>query len=345
MNYKRADFINRVDKAIADYMDGDTQSAASERYGIAASTIGRHMRQRGLKLSREELRARRQQAGKTTQRLYRDRVLHNSPCPAGCTCGKHKPNTNNLKNPVILGRKNCSKCYRWRSILDFYVRDRDEDDNPLGFQTTCKICTGEITRRNQGIRRRGKPYQKRKPPLSEEERRAKRRELHRWKMENVPGYAEDRREYHRIYAEGKRREAGVPRRDAMIEKRNVGGAKGDPKLPLVPFQQWIKERSAHYARVEGIEARGEEVAGIGHLAYLCGVSERLLRRHINGYEIDRDGRRREITHVALSTVDKCLTNEGTTLIWELYPGNDDSSYVLDTDDLDLELAGELILAA
>lgn len=341
MTDKQQDFQQRVDQAIEEFIGGANRATVTAKYGISNATLHRHMRKKGLRLSPEELRVRRHQAGKTTQELHRRRIIRNEPCPYGCTCQKHKPNKNNLKHPIIAGRKNCARCTRWRSILDFFVRDRDANGNPLGWQNICKSCMAEQTRINQGIRRRGRPYEKRKPGLTQEQRREHRRQLHAHKMATDPAYAENRREYARIYAEGKRREAGIPRRDAMIANRKIGGKQNDPKLPIDPFVEWIRERADFYARSECLEAKSGTVIGIGLLANICGIAERSLHRFVSGYEIDKNGKRREICEVPLSTVDECLTNEGTTLIWELYPDEGESDYNADIYSLDLDMDFEM----
>jgi hypothetical protein len=103
----------------------------------------------------------------------------------------------------------------------------------------------------------------------------------------------------------------------------------DPVLPVSPFRDWIIQRSEAFAKQEyladGIssirQVSLEDVSrrGLGLLAKECRVSERTLRRYVEGFEKRKTGTIRDIEYVPLQTVDKCLLNEGTTLLWELYP--------------------------
>lgn len=105
---------------------------------------------------------------------------------------------------------------------------------------------------------------------------------------------------------------------------------GDPVLPITPFRDWIIQRSATFARQEcfadGISSPRHQVSleevsrrGLGLLAKECRISERTLRRYVEGFEKRKSGTIRDIEYVPLQTVDKCLSNEGTTFLWELYP--------------------------
>jgi hypothetical protein len=103
---------------------------------------------------------------------------------------------------------------------------------------------------------------------------------------------------------------------------------GEPRLAISPFRDWIIQRSAAFARRkclgDGVpvrEASSTEVSytGLCILAEECRISERTLRRYVEGFERRKTGSIRDITDVPLQTVDKCLSNEGTTLLWELYP--------------------------
>jgi hypothetical protein len=103
----------------------------------------------------------------------------------------------------------------------------------------------------------------------------------------------------------------------------------DPLLAISPFRDWIIERSTTFARQESFadgissirEVSLENVSrrGLGLLAKECRVSERTLRRYVEGFEKRKSGTIRDIEHVPLQTVDKCLSNEGSTFLWELYP--------------------------
>jgi hypothetical protein len=116
-----------------------------------------------------------------------------------------------VANPVVMGRKICSGCRRWRPISDFYVSVRWPDDTPRSFQSHCATCQRRGNRVSKGVRRRGRPYQANRPAMSAEQRAARRRALYAEHRQD-PVWAAARREDERIYREAKRREAGVPAR-------------------------------------------------------------------------------------------------------------------------------------
>src|SRR5881628_3070787 len=112
---------------------------------------------------------------------------------------------------VVCGRKFCTRCGRWRLLVDFYARRYDQDGNAVWWQSCCMNC-GLIEKRiSNGIIRRGRPYEARKPPLTPEQRKARTRELYQCRRRD-PQWLERRREYERIWREAKRREQGVPAR-------------------------------------------------------------------------------------------------------------------------------------
>ena len=80
-------------------------------------------------------------------------------------------------NPVVLGRKFCASCGRWRLALDF---------SPMGRKGSklspyCRVCVA-------------------------------RRHREQYRAPHSPEWWEQRREYQRIYQQTKRREAGIPER-------------------------------------------------------------------------------------------------------------------------------------
>lgn len=243
-----------------------------------------------------------------------------------------KPPGSGRTPAVVLGRRHCSTCTVWRPIHEFGVAqwwDPFERTRPRFFRTDCHYCErlkGRV--KNARLNGRDIPYGQRRPGRSPEERRRAHRERQKWRLENDPEFAERYRERQRIWAEGKRREKGIPRRDSLIANRFIGSPRQDPQLPIGPFQQWIRERAAYYARKEGTTPQEGTVMGITVLADRCQIGERQLRRFLEGHEIDKNGNRRDLREVALSTVDTCLVNEGNTFLWELYPETD-TDYVED----------------
>lgn len=199
---------------------------------------------------------------------------------------------------VICGRKNCTKCGRWRHAFDFGRK-------PHGLQSWCKACQREAARVREGLKRRGRPYEARRriktahlpripgswePAPTTPEYRAYQRERYR----NLTArQRQDRREYQRIFQEGRRRAAGIPRRN-LKEQRVKQGYDEALILDAAPFREWLLTRQ--------IETSWRE---------WCSV-----------HEID-DSLCREIrvgnkTGVHVDTVDKVLQIAGYHLD-ELYP--------------------------
>jgi hypothetical protein len=75
------------------------------------------------------------------------------------------------RSPVVLGRKHCAGCGRWRHVCDFgVIRGR--------FRARCRACHRAYMRL--------------------------------WTANRTPEQREARREYERFLTEGKRRQAGIP---------------------------------------------------------------------------------------------------------------------------------------
>lgn len=83
-----------------------------------------------------------------------------------------------IPNPVVLGRKFCPQCGRWRPISDYGAQVQR---GQVGLRSWCGAC----------------------------QRKSNRLSIARRTLEQIT----DRREYHRIWQEGKRRRAGIPQRN------------------------------------------------------------------------------------------------------------------------------------
>jgi hypothetical protein len=104
-----------------------------------------------------------------------------------------------VPNPVVLGRKFCSRCGRWRPAHDFALR-------PVGKLTVwCTTCQRVS---NRAALKRKTPEQ---------------REL--------------RREYERIWYEVQRRRQGIPARPRL--RPSAGGRVFLPREPLVQVMEWF----------------------------------------------------------------------------------------------------------
>ena len=196
------------------------------------------------------------------------------------------------KVEIILGRKNCTRCKRWLHLHEFHVRVRHPDGSAKSYQTACKACQRTISRVQKGIRARGIPYEARKD-ITRKEKLANRRARYSVLMQD-PQRVADRREYNRIYAEAKRREAGITRRN--FKNKTLPGF--GELLPIEPLAHWFEKKLSN-------GYKGEP----GRLALRCGINERALSRILNG----------EQDQVTEDFVDKVLMAEGSTHLWEVYP--------------------------
>lgn len=97
-----------------------------------------------------------------------------------------------------------------------------------------------------------------------------------------------------------RRERAGGRRNRLSPDRVVMPAVLQERLPVEPFRAWV-------------EAKVLEYGSLGSLVSACsfGNHETVAR----GLYRVRYGNK----HVALDFADMCLTNEGSTLLWELWP--------------------------
>jgi hypothetical protein len=219
---------------------------------------------------------------------------------------------------VVLGRRFCSDCKHWRHLIDFHARERGIDGEPTAWQSICATCQRIRCRVSAGIKRRGKPFEPRKPRMSHEQRLARARERYR-EYRKDPEWLELRREYERIYAEARRREQGIPRDEARIARRHAGP---DVLIPVLPFSLWLEERRWIY------ESWGDFAKACGLLKPDGSGDERTLFR----YRIDaNDSAQPE--NVRTGFVDRCLQHEGSTTIVTLYSGN-----IYNTDEAQLGLA-------
>jgi hypothetical protein len=128
-------------------------------------------------------------------------------------------------NPLVCGRRHCTACGRWRHGLDFACNRRE----PLMLAGRCRTCM----RRQQ---------------------RAARRD---------PQRGELRREYQRIWAEGKRRRLGIPARHWQ-RGRLYKAPSAKWTVPAEPIRRLVTE-----------QLRYEDART---LARRAGVTPRLLHR-------------------------------------------------------------------
>lgn len=73
-------------------------------------------------------------------------------------------------------------------------------------------------------------------------------------------------------------------------------------LPVEPFREWLTTVVARYGSVESAEGA-------------LGLPARTIRRFVapkGKYEVTQ-------THVSLDIVDRAITHEGSTFLWDVYP--------------------------
>jgi hypothetical protein len=121
-------------------------------------------------------------------------------------------------NPIVLGRKYCADCGRWRLLLDFSPQVRGSAQ----YSPYCRVCTARRHRRSYHA-----------PHPAEW-----------WAL---------RREYARIYSQAKRREAGIParqwRRATVVDKIEMVGLRPEPLLAVIAQLDLSDIEVARLARV------------------------------------------------------------------------------------------------
>jgi hypothetical protein len=99
-----------------------------------------------------------------------------------------------------------------------------------------------------------------------------------------------------------RRKLGIPADDQRRVATPEVDREDDAELPIEPFAKWLEGRLLAYGGVE-------------RLASVVGINDSTPLRRI----IDRSDRGRPKKFVRLSFVDRCLTREGSRLLFDLYP--------------------------
>lgn len=211
------------------------------------------------------------------------------------------------ENPPTLGRKFCSKCGRWRLLLDFPSTGYQPDGTAKYLESWCRTCATVVKRLRNGH----KPKEFKGGRMTGEALNARQRELYR-KRRNDPNWLARRREYLRIYGHAKRREQGLPERqypDTSPRAEPYSGQASE-SVPSGPFIEWVDRWRAKQDEMRGGENVSYErpVASLEDLAELAGCSAKAFWRA-----------RHEGT-VSLSIVDRVLVAAGgDTMLWQLYP--------------------------
>lgn len=196
-----------------------------------------------------------------------------------------------IRGEIVCGRRFCIGCRRWRLVMEFAVNRHWPDGSPRYLFSRCKTCDRLRKREAHG-------YQPKRWVSEEEKARCireyaevrlrRRREDARW--------AEERREYERIYKDMQRRRDGIPERQFRNRGPRAPDLEPARRLVAVPFSAWLREREGEY---------DDRV----HMARALGMDDSLLGKLLE----DRK------PAVSIDTVEHALVREGSTFLWQLYP--------------------------
>lgn len=309
-DHLNADIKARCVRAAKRYLKGMTRRDAAAAEGISLSTFEGYCNRHDVTLVRRlspeqqagrswklsaETRRRQQAARRKTVQSLVDVPL---PVSKRCNgpCGRVLPGGEHGAFYVLKGKATSADGRRSRAL-----------------SSLCKECSRARTR----AYRASLPVEIRRQRDREKDRR--------FREKHGDEYV---REIGRFSKQKKREEAG---RDRAWVKGELGkksqAIQNDVKLALAPFQDWIRERARYYSDINDEWMMGydrpDAMLGIGALANACHISDRTLRRFLDGGAVSQ-GKWRPVTHVPLGTVDSCLTNEGSTYLFELY---DEDHYV------------------
>lgn len=280
----------RFQKALRAWQRGWSRPLAAERAGLTEQEFLYQLDRRKLRLK-----------DITHSRKRRRRGWTNTPeAIASQVAGRRAKIIPLLVAQPLPLTKRCNACKEIKPQADFYVYSGkamdDAGNRSRVLSYTCKVCTRARNRKHQ-------------ENMTEEQRLRRN---------------ESRREWENFHAQQVREEQG---RERAYSRHPLGkksqGYQSDIKLPLKPFQDWIRDRCAHYAAADELPRNAAQggVSGLPALATACHISERALRRFLDGYDMDRAGSRRPLTGIPLRTVDECLFYEKSTMLVDLYPAD------------------------
>ena len=245
-----------------------------------------------------------------------------------------------ILNNVVLGRKFCNRCGKWRHICDFPSKQKQGKDSEKTYiQNVCYACKRTAQRvkyqsdSNESDRRKlqakkwrannkDRIKRRRADPEYHARHLARRRAKYR-KNNPVKRPKQNLRDADREAFNAKRRE-----RHAWLMKNDPEYVERRREYQII--YQEAKRREAGAKRQKAVKGRKpkpkqEELLPIQpilewfdkkliqykdyeSLADACGVSSRLIRRY----------RSEQLEQIPLTTVDHILVHEGSTLMFELY---------------------------
>lgn len=160
---------------------------------------------------------------------------------------------------VAVSRRLCTSPHhrgpRWLPIVYFHVAEWADESKtiPRRIQAHCKTCQNENQRLSKGHKPRGESTTgyKRRTKAEQERYRAYKRTKY---AEMTPEQREDRKEYWRIHAEAKRREAGIKPRQFKKRQVSVGSLTrerpqpDEPVLDANPLAVFLEELVHRHGR-------------------------------------------------------------------------------------------------
>lgn len=190
---------------------------------------------------------------------------------------------------IVLGRRFCTICRRWRQIHEFHIARRK---GRKYLSSHCRVCNTVKKRNQRGFDK--KEFKSQAPEAIKARKNASQRRV--WQnIKNDPERLQSYQEYGRIWAEGKRREQGVDVRRKPKKYTVTSAQKDEIMLEVGPLRQWLLEKINEYETIE-------------RLSKAVSLSPRRIYSYLHEHE-----------YVVSGMVDHLLWNEGSTLPSELYP--------------------------
>lgn len=218
-----------------------------------------------------------------------------------------------MTTTMTCGRRICTsplhKGQRWLPISYFHPHEWHDPETKTRLkrpQAWCKTCLRLKTRLRGGFKARQPSKLRLKSDntgyiVTTEKERETYRQYAREKYANLtPEQKADKREYNRIRAEAKRREAGIQPRNFRKQKPRTKS----PTVDAAPMLAWLDKHLAWSTDTVDL------------LCARAGVTESVVRKALRGDE----------RNVALDTVDRLLIAAGEPwLLTQLYPPAEDAA--------------------
>lgn len=126
-----------------------------------------------------------------------------------------------------MSEKRCANCERTKPVEQFDVRRRNPDGTARTWHSYCKPCKRAADRYASGMRRRGRPYLRKIPGMTPEEKAATARDRYNQRRDEINAarrarYALDEAHRRKLQAQNAARERTRMKNDpAYYEKRRA----------------------------------------------------------------------------------------------------------------------------